>query len=238
MDRHQCGLRGLRAAGPALEATPRRLVQPSGQTAIDNRDLAPARLRRPREACGDLGIRCAPVLLLHGPPPSLVGDASAWWPKALDALTSLRDSGLAMQVGIAADLPVVAASLDRRLDVIQVPLNLADAAALDDLLPLALRLGVEVMAARALANCVWRHPEPAASGYAAEYSQRWHRRGTPPATPLPLEAAVRFVAHAGPRWAIFSTSRPEHVREVAALARRGPLPDDELRRWRRWARTT
>lgn len=190
-----------------------------------------------RQACRNLNVAAAPVLLLHGPPQALVADRSTWWPEAMDALCALRDIGLAERVGVAADLPVVAATLDRRLDVVQVPLNLADPSALETFMPLAETLGVEVMAARALANCVWQHTTPPTLGYTSGYSQRWQRRGNPPATPPPLEAAVRFVAHAGPRWAIFSTSRPEHVHEIAALARRGPLLETELHLWREWAST-
>jgi aryl-alcohol dehydrogenase-like predicted oxidoreductase len=187
------------------------------------------------EACRALGLSVAPILLLHGPPQSLVQGASSWWPDAMAAICALRDKGLAERVGVAAELPVVSAVLDHQLDVVQVPMNLADPEALEALAPAAARLGVKVMAARALANCVWNQAEPPAAGYTAEYSRRWRRRGEPPTSPPPLEAAIRFITHAGPHWAIFSSSRPEHIREVATLARRGPLVDADLHLWQSWA---
>lgn len=176
-----------------------------------------------QDACHALGIPVAPILLLHGPPQHLFANGSTWWSKALDALCAMRDGGLAERVGVAAELSAASAALDSRLDVIQVPINLADTSALHTLLPAATDLGVEVMAARALANCVWMSPEHSFSPYTAEYATRWRRRTNLPPAPPPLEAAIRFIAHAGPRWVIFSTSQPKHVREVATLATHGPL---------------
>ncbi len=105
-------------------------------------------------------------------------------------------------------------------DVIQTSFNFCD-----QNLPPPAGPGAAVIAKRPLANAPWRFSERPSAPDLSEY---WHRFRT-----LSLDAgdlaweeiALRFVTHTPQvATAIVGTSNPEHLRQLATHAQKGPLP--------------
>ena len=130
-----------------------------------------------------------------------------------------------------------------RFDTLQISVNIADQAAIDEVLPLARAAGLGVIAKRPLANAVWasrRRPE----SYYADDWERLHvldydflRRPMDEAVGI----ALRFtVTVPGVHTAIVGTARPDRWPQNAALVAAGPLPPGEFEairaRWRAVAR--
>ncbi len=118
---------------------------------------------------------------------------------------------------------------------LQTSVNLCDQRSLRDVLPIASRLGLGVIAKRPIANAFWRHAACPTGDYCEVYWKRAREMGlTPPAVaeggapgePMAWdEFAIRFSAFApGVSCVIAGTASIENLRRNAAMIERGPLP--------------
>ncbi len=116
---------------------------------------------------------------------------------------------------------------------VQTSVNLFDQRNQNRALPTALEQGVGVIAKRPLANVPWQFDQRPVGRYAEEY---WHRMKTMGLEPVGmdwLELALRYSAHVpGVSSIIVGTSNLENLRKNAELVAKGPLPEDEVSRWR------
>ncbi|MEA2291788.1 MAG: hypothetical protein QOF17_808, partial [Solirubrobacteraceae bacterium] len=90
-----------------------------------------------------------------------------------------------------------------------------------------------VVAKRPLANAPWRFAERPVGRYAETYWERLRTLGLEPADGDWAGTAVRFAAYApGVTTAIAGTASVSHLLQAVAAVERGPLPDEEVTRWR------
>ena len=160
---------------------------------------------------------------------------------AISALETARTRGMTRYIGYSGDGAAARYAVESgRFDTLQISVSIADQEALDDVLPLARRRGIGVIAKRPLANAAWRTGKKPSSGYHHEYWRRLRQldydflRG-----PLSesIATALRFtLSVAGVHTAIVGTTDPERWQQNAALLGQGPLPKREIdairRRWR------
>jgi aryl-alcohol dehydrogenase-like predicted oxidoreductase len=108
---------------------------------------------------------------------------------------------------------------------LQASVNLCDQGSLHGTLAAAAARGIGVLAKRSLANAPWRFASEPEAPDVAEYWRRFRALALPDlGLPWP-EVAIRFTAFApGVSACLVGTSRLAHLREVAAMVARGPLP--------------
>ncbi len=105
------------------------------------------------------------IVYLHGCPVEVLqaGDAT-------EALIKARKAGKIRFPGYSGSGERVKAALDSdAFDVVQLTLNVFEQNAIDDLLPLAAKKDIGVVAKRPLGNAVWRFPERPEWEWYAEY---------------------------------------------------------------------
>jgi aryl-alcohol dehydrogenase-like predicted oxidoreductase len=180
------------------------------------------------------------VMLLHtcDEPTLRKGDALAALVKAKSAgkVRFVGYSGDNQAAAYAATLPDVA--------VIETSVNIADQVNIDVVLPVARKHDVGVLAKRPVANAAWKKVEeqPGFYGkYAKDYTDRLARMKlnpaelgikTAPEIAWP-ELALRFaISHAGVHSAIIGTINPENTRRNIEFAKKGPLPDEAVKKIR------
>lgn len=161
--------------------------------------------------------------------------------EALGALVKARDAGKCRFIGYSGDNEAVtyAAALDD-IDVIETSVNMCDQANIDNVLPVAKRNNVGVLAKRPIANAAWTDPSARRGiyvDYAMTYSERLAHMGiTPgdlgfsgdPGAAWP-EIALRFtLAQTGVSTAIVGTTNPSNVKRNVEIASKGPLPQDAV----------
>ena len=153
---------------------------------------------------------------------------------AVEALIARRDAGAVRLAGYSGENEELAwAVASGAFDVVQTSVNLADQWSLTHQLPEARRRGLGVVAKRPLANAAWVHSERPLGVYGETYWARLRQMGLAPEVDDWAGTAVRFAAYAnGVSTAIIGTSRPAHLEAAAQAVARGPLPPDEVRRWR------
>lgn len=160
--------------------------------------------------------------------------------EALAALRGAEQAGKVRFIGYSGDGEAAAfACRLPEVSVIETSINFCDQANLKTVLPEAREAHVGVLAKRSLANGAWRSSEevhPVYRGYVEPYADRFRAMGV---TPAELgakemrwpEVALRFVlAQPGVHVALVGSSRFEHLFANLEAARRGPLPDEMVRR--------
>jgi aryl-alcohol dehydrogenase-like predicted oxidoreductase len=164
--------------------------------------------------------------------------------EAIDALVSARDMGKIRFAGYSGDNEAVRfAATDTAVSVVETSINIVDQANIDELLPLARKHSVGVMAKRSVANAAWRTPQ-AQQGFYQEYAREYHERfqalrfrledlGLGPEVTDWAEVALRFtLSQPGVATALIGTTNPENARRNVQAAAKGPLPDKVIQQIR------
>jgi aryl-alcohol dehydrogenase-like predicted oxidoreductase len=152
--------------------------------------------------------------------------------EVITALLDAQQAGKLRVAGYAGENAALAwAVASGHFQSFETSVSLADQRGLDSMVAAAHVKGYGVIAKRPLANAPWRFAERPYGTYGEEYWYRWRamiRDGGLDARGLDWqELAVRFVAYApGVCTSIIGVDRPEHVRQNAALAAKGPLPPE------------
>lgn len=153
--------------------------------------------------------------------------------EVVEALLAARDAGKVRVAGYSGENDELAwAVASGHFGAVQTSVSIADQASLHRTLPAAADAGIGVVAKRPLANAPWRFAERPVGAYAELYWERLRTLALEPADGDWAGTAARFSTFApGVSTAIAGTSSPQHLADVAAAVARGPLPDDEQRRW-------
>jgi len=199
------------------------------------KDFAPQRLGDQLVASLQrLGLEQVPVLLLHGPVPEMLSD------ELRAALERLRERGLVGRLGINAHLATIEAVVgDPLFEVLMPFLSLQEPQA-RAAIAAAARSGQTVIAAGPLARMSFRPPwrdwltRPSGRWYLARalarspgslLGNRALRQALNHPDWTPAQLALAWVLEQpGVTAAVFGSTRPEHVRELAEAASR-PLPE-------------
>lgn len=158
--------------------------------------------------------------------------------EALGALVAARDAGKIRFVGYSGDNEAAlhAAGLDE-VAVVETSVNICDQANIDNVLPVAVRHDIGVLAKRPIANAAWRdaaQQQGMYAGYAQIYSERLARMAVSPAdfgfageiAEAWSEIALRFtLSQPGVTTAIVGTTRPANAERNLAIAAKGALPE-------------
>ncbi len=177
------------------------------------------------------------VMLLHSCDLKTLRDGAA-----VGALVAARDAGKVRFVGYSGDndAAVYAAGLDD-VAVIETSVNVADQANIDKVLPVTRARNLGVLAKRPIANAAWKDPSEQQGlyrTYAKTYTDRLAKMG------LELsdlgfadgdwpEVALRFtLSQPGVHSALIGTQNAANARANVALAEKGPLPAEVVRKIR------
>jgi aryl-alcohol dehydrogenase-like predicted oxidoreductase len=156
--------------------------------------------------------------------------------EVIAALHAARDTGNIRVAGHSGESEALDSAVrSGHFAAFETSVNLVDQWSLTRILPAA--QGHGVIAKRPLANAPWRFEERPVGHYAEAYWERVRTLALTPADGDWVGTAVRFSAHApGVSSAIVGTASPEHIQAAASAVGRGPLPAEELARWRdAWA---
>ena len=168
------------------------------------------------------------VMLLHTPPLDVLEADDA-----LGALIDCRDAGKVLHVGLSGDNETAALAC-RMPDVavIECSVNVADQANIADVLPLAVKHDVGVIAKRPLANAAWKDigdQRGLYKSYAKTYTDRLAKMAVDPAA-FGLDwptLALRFtLSHPGVTTAIVGTTNPANAAANLQAAADPSLADD------------
>jgi aryl-alcohol dehydrogenase-like predicted oxidoreductase len=157
--------------------------------------------------------------------------------EALGVLVAAREAGKVRHVGYSGDNEevVYAAGLDD-VAVVETSINLCDHANIVNLLPVAKRRDIGVIAKRPIANAPWIGAEAHAGfyvDYVRTYVERLEKMGLQPsdlgfdgpANEAWPEIALRFtIAQDGLTTAIVGTTKAARIAANIAAAEKGPLP--------------
>ena len=192
------------------------------------------------EALGKLQTDVIDVVFLHSCPLAVLQQG-----EAIAALLSCVKAGKVRLPGYSGENEALAWAAGAGVfGAVQSSVNLADQRSLREVLPVAARHGLGVVAKRPLANAPWRHGERPSGLYGETYWLRLREMGLEPGDDDWHGTALRFSAFTpGVSTAIVGTSRAAHLDAAAAAVARGPLPAAERSRWenafapqaRRWA---
>ena len=164
---------------------------------------------------------------------------------ALEALVRAREAGKVRFVGYSGDNDAAeyAASLPD-VAVIETSVNVADQVNIDLVLPKTVANKVGVLAKRPVANAAWKdidQQQGLYKSYAKTYTERLAKMkldpaalgvSGPPDRAWP-ELALRFtLSHPGVHCAIIGTTNPDNARANIAMADKGPLPAEAVRKVR------
>jgi aryl-alcohol dehydrogenase-like predicted oxidoreductase len=165
--------------------------------------------------------------------------------EAIDALVRAREAGKVRFVGYSGDNDAAeyAASLPD-VAVIETSVNLADQVNIDLVLPKTVANKIGVLAKRPVANAAWKdidQQQGLYKSYAKTYTERLAKMkldpsalgvSGPPERAWP-ELALRFtLSQPGVHCAIIGTTNPENAKANIAMADKGPLPAEAVRKVR------
>jgi aryl-alcohol dehydrogenase-like predicted oxidoreductase len=180
------------------------------------------------EALATLGTDVIDVVFLHSCPLDVLqrGDA-------VQALLACVEAGKVRVPGYSGENEALAwAAAAGVFGAVQSSVNLADQNSFREVLPVAARDGLGVVAKRPLANAPWRHADRPSGVYGETYWDRLRKMGLEPVADDWPGTALRFSAFSpGVSTAIVGTSNPANLEAAAAAVARGPLPDAERQRW-------
>jgi aryl-alcohol dehydrogenase-like predicted oxidoreductase len=160
----------------------------------------------------------------------------------IEPLIKARDAGKIRFVGYSGDNEAAAyAAALPDIAVIETSVNICDQANIDKVLPLCRKNNLGVLAKRPIANACWKDPE-LQQGLYKSYSKIYtDRLAQMKLTPAQLgftaddwpEIALRFtISQPGVHVAIIGTQNVENARMNIALANKGPLPDEVVKKIR------
>jgi aryl-alcohol dehydrogenase-like predicted oxidoreductase len=160
---------------------------------------------------------------------------------AIQALQEARSRGYTRYIGYSGDGAAARVALEcGAFDTLQTSVSIADQEALELTLPLAVKLGVGVIAKRPLANAAWRYDRQPDNEYHVEYWRRLAKLRYDFIERDPAGAAaiaLRFtLSIPGVSTAIVGTKNPRRYAQNAQALASGPLEPAQLEAiCRRWA---
>jgi aryl-alcohol dehydrogenase-like predicted oxidoreductase len=141
-----------------------------------------------------------------------------------------KKAGKTRFIGYSGDSAAAKFAIDTgRFDALQTSCNIFDQECIDLTLPAAAARGMGVIAKRPIGNVAWRYPTLPENAY---YHGYWHRMHKLNYDFLSLEekgveTALRFtLSNPAITTAIVGTTQPARWQSNAALAAKGPLPQD------------
>jgi len=167
--------------------------------------------------------------------------------EALGALMKARDAGKIRFIGFSGDNePAAFCAAVPDVAVIELSINIADQSNIDNVLPIARKNNVGIIAKRPIANAAWKEvsQQPGMyKHYSKTYTERLRQMGVPPSSvgfngaggdaALWPEMALRFtLSIPGVHTAIIGTTSPENAAANVRYANAGPLPEDVTRKLR------
>ncbi len=160
----------------------------------------------------------------------------------IEVLERAKQAGKTRLIGYSGDGDAALCAVESgAFDVLQISLSIADQEAIDRVLPLAMELGMGVIAKRPIANAVWRSDRGPSDGYSRPYWDRLRQLDYDflrKSIEESIATALRFtLSTPGVNTAIVGTVKPERIGENARVVARGPLPRAEYDAIRaRWAK--
>jgi len=153
--------------------------------------------------------------------------------EVIEPLIKARDAGKVRHLGYAGDNEAAAyAAHMPDISALEITINLCDHANIRNILPLAKKYNLGVIAKRPVANTAWKplyEQPPIFRIYCKEYSRRFAsmRLNTPIGSWL--ETAIRFtLSQDGVHTAIIGTTNIDHAISNIQIASKGLLPDITL----------
>lgn len=162
--------------------------------------------------------------------------------EALGALVKAREAGKIRFAGYSGDneTAAYAAGLSD-VAVIETSINIVDQVNIEKVLPVCRKNDVGVIAKRPIANAAWKDlkTQPGMyQSYAAAYTDRFSKMKLSPGDVGVegagwAEVALRFtLSQNGVHTAIIGTTNPKNLESNIEAAKKGPLPEDAVRRIR------
>jgi len=185
----------------------------------------------------NLGTDYLDVMLLHSCDLKVLQDGGV-----IEPLVKAREAGKIKFLGYSGDneAAAYAAGLDE-VAVIETSINIVDQMNIDKVLPICRARNVGVLAKRPIANAAWKDPaaqEGISKAYSKTYTERLAAMKLKPAdlgfTDADwTEIALRFtVSHPGVHTALIGTQNPANAKANIALANKGPLPAEVVKKIR------
>ena len=161
--------------------------------------------------------------------------------EVIEVLEQARDAGKIRYIGYTGDNSAAAYAVEcGRFDSVQTSLNIADQGVLDNIVRLATRRDVGVVAKRPIANALWTNKDRPEAPHLREYWDRFQRLRYPfLLAPNAHEIALRFTLTSPVHTAIVGTTNPRHLRQNVQHASTGALTQEEYEsireQWKRVA---
>ena len=203
---------------------------------IDEPMWSPALIARTVDrSLKNLGTDHLDVMLLHSCDLKTLKDGGV-----VEPLVKARDAGKIRFLGYSGDndAAVYAAGLDE-VAVIETSVNLVDQSNIDKVLPVCRARNLGVLAKRPIANACWKdlsEQQGLYKTYAKAYTDRLAQmKLTPADVGLTdwLEVALRFtLSIPGVHCALIGTQNPGNAAANLAVAEKGPLPAEAVRKVR------
>ena len=154
--------------------------------------------------------------------------------EAIEALHAAQQAGKVRVCGYSGEGAALSWAIDSgAFGAVQTSVNLADQWTLGALVPRAAGAGLGIIAKRPLANAAWRFQDRPVGQYEEPYWERLRIMALEPADGDWTGTALRYSAFApGVSTAIVGTSSVAHLQAAVAAMAGGPLPGEELDRWR------